>query len=41
MADVTYNPHFEDFFSDESFYKILYGSAGCFDGDTLVNTSQG
>lgn len=28
MADVTYNPHFEDFFSDESFYKILYGSAG-------------
>lgn len=27
-VDVKFNPKFRDFFSDRSFYKVLYGSAG-------------
>ena len=27
-VDVAYNPKFEELFTNESFYKILYGSAG-------------
>ena len=39
--EVVYNPKFEKFFEDKKFYKVLYGSAGCFDADTLIKTSGG
>ncbi len=39
--EVQYNPAFKEFFDSTAFYKVLYGSAGCFDADTLVCTSTG
>lgn len=38
---MTINPAYEEFMVDTHRYNVLWGSAGCFDAETLVNTSLG
>lgn len=40
-VNVQFNPAYESFFNDSSFYKVLWGSAGCFHGSTLILTTNG
>jgi len=37
----TINTAYEDFIVDNHRYNVLFGSAGCFDSETLINTSLG
>jgi len=38
---IQVNEAYEDFMVDTHRYNVLFGSAGCFDSETLVNTSTG
>ncbi len=38
---IPFNSVYQPYFDSQHPYAILYGGAGCFDGDTLINTING